>query len=211
MGSLSRLPRAQRRAQLLDAAIPQFARDGYHRTSMESIAKAAGVTKPVLYQHFSSKEALYLEVIRTVGSTMAGEIDSLVRLEGDTSVRIAHALRRFTEILVSSGMSMRVLQTSERISDEVAAAVEEVLERSARSIAIVLQRSRDLTERDAQVLGLVLAGMARSFADQLSRAETVEDRSRITGLLTTFISSGLRSFPALESPQIRGTVTQSFA
>jgi AcrR family transcriptional regulator len=54
-----RLRAAERRAQLLGVARRLFARDGYRGASMESIAEAAGVTKPVLYQHFSSKRALY--------------------------------------------------------------------------------------------------------------------------------------------------------
>ena len=48
----SRLSATARREQLLDVALEAFARPGYHETSMNDIAEAAGVTKPVLYQHF---------------------------------------------------------------------------------------------------------------------------------------------------------------
>ena len=50
-----RLPAAERRDQLLVVALDVFASQGFHATSMNDIAAAAGVTKPVLYQHFSSK------------------------------------------------------------------------------------------------------------------------------------------------------------
>ena len=53
----TRLPAAERREQLLDAAMTAFAANGYHGTSMNDVAKAAGITKPVLYQHFESKSA----------------------------------------------------------------------------------------------------------------------------------------------------------
>jgi AcrR family transcriptional regulator len=65
---MARLPAARRRVQLLDIALELFAEKGYHQTSMNEIAEAAGVTKPVLYQHFESKEELYLELLREVSA-----------------------------------------------------------------------------------------------------------------------------------------------
>ena len=62
-----RLPAEQRRQQLLDVAIEVFAERGFHATSMDDIAEAAGVTKPVLYQHFPSKRALYRELLDDIG------------------------------------------------------------------------------------------------------------------------------------------------
>jgi AcrR family transcriptional regulator len=55
-----RLPRAEREAQILDAATAAFGRRGYERTSMAAIAAEVGVTKPILYSHFGSKEGLFL-------------------------------------------------------------------------------------------------------------------------------------------------------
>lgn len=66
----TRLPAAERRRQLLDVSLDVFGRSGYHQTSMNDIADEAGVTKPVLYQHFSSKRELYLELLREVGDRM---------------------------------------------------------------------------------------------------------------------------------------------
>ena len=64
MGSRgTRLPRDQRRAQLLDAANEVFTSKGYHAAAMDDIADAAGVSKPVLYQHFPSKLDLYLALL----------------------------------------------------------------------------------------------------------------------------------------------------
>src|SRR3954452_4273890 len=70
----SRLPAARRRNQLLDVALQVFAARGYHATSMNDIAEAAGVTKPVLYQHFRSKRELYLELLEDVGSRLRDAI-----------------------------------------------------------------------------------------------------------------------------------------
>ncbi len=64
-----RLPAARRRSQLLEVALDRFAANGFHRTSMEEIADAAGVTKSVLYQHFGSKQTLYLELVERMGQS----------------------------------------------------------------------------------------------------------------------------------------------
>ena len=70
----ARLPAAERRRQLLDVALPVFGDKGFHSTSMNDIAEAAGVTKPVLYQHFRSKRELFLELLRDLGGQLIAEV-----------------------------------------------------------------------------------------------------------------------------------------
>ncbi len=65
-----RLPAAERKAQLIEKAITVFAAQGFYSTSMNDVAEAAGVTKPVLYQHFSSKRELYVELLTEIGSQL---------------------------------------------------------------------------------------------------------------------------------------------
>src|SRR3954468_22035898 len=71
-----RLPAEERRRQLLDVALDIFAERGFHSTSMDEVANAAGVTKPVLYQHFPSKRALYVELLEDVGNQMLARLTS---------------------------------------------------------------------------------------------------------------------------------------
>jgi len=59
----ARLPRSARRNQLLGAAEEVFVAQGYHAAAMDDIAERAGVSKPVLYQHFPSKLELYLALL----------------------------------------------------------------------------------------------------------------------------------------------------
>src|ERR1700730_8247235 len=59
----TRLPRLARRRQLLDAAMEVFVARGYHAAAMDEIAERAGVSKPVLYQHFPGKQDLYLALL----------------------------------------------------------------------------------------------------------------------------------------------------
>ncbi len=71
----TRLPAKARRQQLLDTSLSTFARLGYHDSSMNDIAESAGVTKPVLYQHFESKRELFLEVL----AELSGDLRSTIR------------------------------------------------------------------------------------------------------------------------------------
>ncbi|CAB4323614.1 MAG: TetR family transcriptional regulator [Actinobacteria bacterium] len=75
----TRLPAKARRQQLLDTSLTTFARLGYHDSSMNDIAESAGVTKPVLYQHFESKRELFLELLvelgRDLGNTIRAAVD----------------------------------------------------------------------------------------------------------------------------------------
>lgn len=201
MGTPARLPRAQRRAQLLETAVRQFTRSGYHRTSMDSIASAAGVTKPVLYQHFGSKEDLYLEVVRSVGTRLVTEISEIEELEGGARARIIHGLHSFTEILDDAGTTLHMLESSDVVSDEVALAVAEIIGHASASITRTLLRYREISPTDARILGEGISALARASASSLSSAATAEERERIADLLTRFIDDGLQSFPPRAVPR----------
>ncbi|WP_258933628.1 TetR/AcrR family transcriptional regulator [Nesterenkonia pannonica] len=69
-----RLPRAQRRLQLLECAQQLFVAKGFHAASMDDIAEAAAVSKPVLYQHFPGKHELFLDLLDTHLQELTGEL-----------------------------------------------------------------------------------------------------------------------------------------
>lgn len=73
-----RLPAPARREQILDVSVQVFAQRGFHSTSMNDVAEAAGVTKPVLYQHFDSKQDLYLALIDEAGNRLRTAISKAV-------------------------------------------------------------------------------------------------------------------------------------
>src|SRR5690349_25117798 len=85
----SRLPRSARRMQLLQAAQDVFVAQGFHAAAMDDIADRAGVSKPVLYQHFPGKRELYLalleqhvdELTERVASAMADTEDNRARVD----------------------------------------------------------------------------------------------------------------------------------
>ncbi|MCW5765303.1 MAG: TetR/AcrR family transcriptional regulator [Phycisphaeraceae bacterium] len=64
---MTRLPAAKRKAQLLDAAAKVFATHGYSGTTTSELAKAAGVSEPIIYRHFQSKRELFIELVERTG------------------------------------------------------------------------------------------------------------------------------------------------
>jgi AcrR family transcriptional regulator len=72
----SRMSSAERRRQVLDVGLEVFGRHGYHQTSMSALAAEAGVTKPVLYQHFASKHDLFAEVLAETGDRLMRAIEA---------------------------------------------------------------------------------------------------------------------------------------
>jgi len=90
-----RLPAAERRRQLLDVALATFAARGFHATSMNELAEAAGVTKPVLYQHFPSKRDLYLELMEDVSSRLGERIRREVDAADGAEERLAAGLTAY--------------------------------------------------------------------------------------------------------------------
>jgi AcrR family transcriptional regulator len=65
---MTRLPAAERREQLLETAVDLFARRGYAGATTAELARAAGVTEPILYRHFASKKDLFIAVIERAGA-----------------------------------------------------------------------------------------------------------------------------------------------
>ena len=76
MVARSRMSAADRRRQILDVGLEVFARHGYHETSMSALAAEAGVTKPVLYQHFASKHDLFEELLAKTGERLMRAIEA---------------------------------------------------------------------------------------------------------------------------------------
>lgn len=88
-GKQARMPRAERERQLLDVALRMFIRHGYQGTSIEDLARAAGVTRPIIYAHFGSKDGIYLACLRRARAELdarlgagAGAGDLASRLKG---------------------------------------------------------------------------------------------------------------------------------
>lgn len=87
-GRSPRMPRGERKRQVIHHAKQLFVTLGYHATTTEKIAQAAGVTEPVLYKHFESKKALFLEVLREIREATLGRWRTATAEPGDPLVKL---------------------------------------------------------------------------------------------------------------------------
>src|SRR3989440_12724998 len=83
-----RIPRSGRRKQLLAAARKVFVAQGYHAAAMDDIAERAGVSKPVLYQHFPGKLDLYLALLDTHAEALVQRVRHAMDSTTDNTVRV---------------------------------------------------------------------------------------------------------------------------
>ncbi|RIS95939.1 TetR/AcrR family transcriptional regulator, partial [Mycobacteroides abscessus] len=90
-----RLPRDERRGQLVGSASEIFVDRGYHAAGMDEIADRAGVSKPVLYQHFPSKLELYLAVLHKHADNLVSSVRQALRTTTDNRQRLRAAVMAF--------------------------------------------------------------------------------------------------------------------
>lgn len=200
----TRMPRAQRRTQLLELATQVFTQNGYHGTSMDDIAAAAGVTKPVLYQHFDSKVTLYLEVIDIISVGLLAEVRSIGSFEGDTSQRVRYGLTRFYE-LISVQNALRLFTGNESISDEVQERAGAVLDQMAIELAEVLTAFREMSTAQSRIIGRGLISVTQTTALLLHEARDEADREATLEVMSAFTVQGLTAFTPLEGPASSGS------
>jgi AcrR family transcriptional regulator len=177
----SRLPAHRRRRQLLDVAVKVFADRGFHGTSMEDVADAAGVTKPVLYQHFSSKRELYIELLDDVGSRLVDEVTKAVAEAHGPRHQVEAGFEAYFRFVARQHHAFRLLFGSgARGDDDFADAVRRVEDHMAHAIASLIEADIDPDHR--QMLGYGIVGLAEVTSRQwmISR-EADESAPELTG------------------------------
>lgn len=189
---MKRLPASQRRRQLLDVALESFGTSGYHTTSMTDVAEAAGVTKPVLYQHFDSKRDLYLEVLSDVGARLREVVIGAAASVQDPRRRVEEGFRAFFEFFEASPASFGVLYgDSSRVdvefAREVAATEAAIAERIADLITI-----EDLSGDVRRLLGHAIAGMAEAAVRHWYGDGSAISTKELTDAMAALAWAGLR-------------------
>jgi AcrR family transcriptional regulator len=189
----SRLPAATRRQQLVEVATDTFGDAGFHATSMNDVAAAAGVTKPVLYQHFSSKEDLFEAVLRHVGSQLRMLLEDAASAEGlAPRQRVERGFAAYFAFLRDHRASARVLFGEARRTDEsIAAEADRAVESIAEFVATLIEiDGLDDPARNALANGIVgLAEGAGRFWVRHQHDMTADELAALTAELAW---SGLR-------------------
>jgi AcrR family transcriptional regulator len=199
-----RLRAAERRSQLLGVARRLFARDGYRGASMESIAEAAGVTKPVLYQHFSSKRALYSALLASELGRLTEELEAAFSQVEDNEQRLRRGFRAYLDFVDRHEDAFRLLFTEALgldadFQDQVARFRRWVADR----VATIIAAEAGLAAARARALAAAIVGMAEGAAgwwlDEHRPLAVDELADELAGLAW----KGFARFPAgLEKPEI---------
>jgi len=157
----TRLPAARRRRQLLDVAQEAFAEAGFHGTSMDDIADAAGVTKPVLYQHFPSKRDLYLELLEDVGQQLLEAITTATDEATTPRRQVEVGFTAYFTFVAANVSAFRLLFGSgARRDEEFDAAVTRVTDAIGDAIAGLI--AADIDAEHQRLLAAGIVGLAES-------------------------------------------------
>jgi AcrR family transcriptional regulator len=172
----------RRRPLVLDAAFDLFLQHGYEGTSMEAIAAAAGVTKPVVYACYPSKEELFEGLLRREEQRIFTEIQSSLPVDADVDdpePLLVDALTAFLRVVDHSPDAYRIIFLGEGATTAVAQRIQRGRAQQVEAVAALARRwleGRD-TEFDldasARLFGTMVVGLAESGARaMLSDPET---------------------------------------
>lgn len=166
-----KVPRAEREALMLDVAVRIFAQAGYHGASMASIAEGAGVTKPMVYSYFGSKEDLYLACIDHAAGRLRAALDAAGREEPDPERRLWERLLAFFTFVGEHRDEWRVLNREAAGGGGPASA--EVARARDRAVRLVVAQLEEAVRAqgflagaaDLEPLAHALVGASESLAD----------------------------------------------
>jgi AcrR family transcriptional regulator len=197
-----RLPAEQRRAQLLGVAVEVFAERGFHATSMDEVAEAAGVTKPVLYQHFPSKRALYRELLDDVDAQLVARLVAATASATSGRERVQEGFAEYFRFVATNQAAFRLLfGASVRNDAEFAVVAERTIERIADLVADLIDIEAAAEHRS--VLAHAIVGMAEATSRRLASDGNVEDPDRLASWLAEMAWFGLRGVRAEEPAERR--------
>jgi len=196
-----RLTAQQRRHQLFAVALELFAQRGYRATTMDDIAEAAGVTKPLLYQHFSSKRALYLELVDSIAQDLLAAIRHAVMRADGPRQQVELGFAAYFRLVVSHEAEFRLLYGRDHADDqELGRALRTVEDAIAEAIDPLIDAGLDDDHRRLLAYGIVglAEGASRRFMAQRhdSDAAADEEAQKLARRMADLAWAGLRSVHA---------------
>jgi AcrR family transcriptional regulator len=160
----TRLPRQARRKQLLGAAQEVFVAQGYHAAAMDDIAERAGVSKPVLYQHFPSKLELYLALLDQHAERLVDRVREALASTSDNKARVAASVAAYFDFVDGEGTDGEgafrlVFESDLRNDPAVKARVEAMTQGCVDAIAETIAHDTGYRAEEAQLLSIGLSGL----------------------------------------------------
>jgi AcrR family transcriptional regulator len=192
----TRLPRQERRRQLLDAALEVFVSQGYHAAAMDEIAERAGVSKPVLYQHFPGKLDLYLALLDQSVDELVETVRDALSSTTENKQRVAATFSAYFEYVASEGQAYRLVFESD-LGNE--GAVRDRLERGQREcaemISPMIRQDAGLDDAEAHLVSVAMVGLAQVTARYWLSARDHIPREAAEQLVARLAWRGISGWP----------------
>jgi len=161
----TRLSRPARRLQLLGAARHVFVAQGYHAAAMDEIAERAGVSKPVLYQHFPGKLELYLALLDESAEELIKIMSEALSSTTENRQRVFATFKAFYDFVAGTDEAFRLVFESD-LSNEpaVRARLDRTMSDCADMVSQFIREDAGIGDAEAHLLGMALVGMAQVSA-----------------------------------------------
>ncbi len=163
---------------------------------MDEIAERAGVSKPVLYQHFDGKLELYLGLLETQSDLLIDRLEAALASSEDNAERITATVRAYFQFADAPHDAHRLLFETDLVTEP---AVRELLDRPFRrcadAVATLIAQDTGLPFSSAQLLGVSLVGMAQACAQRWVAEGRQTSLEEAIELVSTVAWRGLGRFP----------------
>jgi AcrR family transcriptional regulator len=159
----------ERRAQILDVARRVFGASGYHEVSMEDVAREAGVSKPILYDHFPSKKDLYLALIDSNLEALHVRVRTALEAQSGNRERIRASFQAYFDFVDEHAAGLRLLMQEAIGGDaDVRSRIGRVRAEIATEVAALIVRESDglLSRARSETVAFALVGMVETVADR---------------------------------------------
>jgi len=192
----ARLPRLARRKVLLEAALEVFVANGYHAAAMDDIAERAGVSKPVLYQHFPGKLELYLALLDQGGDQLVEAVRKALACSSDNKQRVLATMEAYFGFVEDEGAAFRLVFESDLTGqDSVRNRMDRVNAECAEAICDIVSGDTGLPREQAMLLAAGMAGLAHTMARQWVSNRDAVARDSAVQLAASLVWRGIRGFP----------------
>ena len=196
----NRLPRDERRAQLLVAALEVFTVAGYHSAAMDEIADRANVSKPVLYQHFPSKLDLYLAVLDLHIDSLVFAIQKAIASNRENSARVAATVEAYFGFIDSEAEGFRLgFESDMNVEPQVRERLNRMTYDCAAAVSAVISIDTGLGKEESMMLAVGIIGTVQTTARHWLDRDGKIDRQRATELVMNLIWRGISGFPKSQS------------
>lgn len=191
-----RMPRTERRAQLLGAAREVFVANGFHAAAMDEIAERAGVSKPVLYQHFPSKLELYLALLDDSAEQLLARLHEALVSTDDNKQRVTATMAAYFDFVGDPTAGHRLLFESDLTNEPaVRSRLERFTAACAEEIALIIADDTGLPVEESTLLAIGLVGSAQVAARYWLQNGGSIPRGTAAELVATLSWRGIRGFP----------------